>query len=347
MKLLFFGDMAVPDRESYQDLKKMIEDNKLFENKIVIGNLEGLITEEDEALEKYQSHLFNQKYALDLFEKSKKSVLTLANNHIKDIEEVFKNTEEELTKRKIGYVGASLNKEDVNKPYELMDEGKKYAIFSHCWEVMGKIIENKSNKIFLNEKPYEKLLEDVKKYKEENKDATIIVCLHWNFDFEILPFPSHRKLGKELIDNGATYVIGGHSHVINGGERYKKGIIIYGMGNFYIPSNKFFKGKLNYKAEAKKQIILEIDDENNKVKSFYVDDKQIVEEDFDTGNFINKYSPYRNMNEKEYVKYFRKNRIKKLAIPIYINNKNNFTNKLKNLWIINRMRLFRKLKNIK
>ena len=211
---------------------------------------------------------------------------------------------------------------------------------------MGKIIKKKSKKIFINEKNYEELLTNVKEYKNQHKDSIIIVCLHWNFDYEMLPFPSHRKLGRELIDNGATYVIGGHSHVINGGERYKNGIIIYGMGNFYIANNKFFGGRLNYKGEATKSIALEIDDETNKVEYWYLNGNQMIKESFDNGNIINTYSPYREMQEKEYIKFFRKNRTKKLIVPIYKNNKNDLLNKLKNIWIINRIKLFRSIKRI-
>ena len=67
MKLLFFGDLAIPDEESYEELEQTLNKHKLFKNKVVIGNLEGVITEEEKALKKYTSHLFNQKYVLDIF----------------------------------------------------------------------------------------------------------------------------------------------------------------------------------------------------------------------------------------------------------------------------------------
>lgn len=178
-------------------------------------------------------------------------------------------------------------------------------------------------------------------------DVTIIVYLHWNFDYEMLPFPSHRKFAKDLIDSGADYVIGGHSHMINGGEIYKEKLIVYGMGNFYIPSNKFFNGRLKYKGEAKKRIILEVDDETKEVNYWYLDDEKIVKENFNNGEIINKYSPYRGMSEEEYVKYFKKQRTKRFLIPIYKDYKDSYKNKLKNIWVINRMRLCRKIKNIK
>ena len=119
------------------------------------------------------------------------------------------------------------------------------------------------------------------------------------------------------------------------------------MGNFYIANGKFFNGKLIYKGEARKSILLEIDDETKEVSYWYLDGKKTIKENFDKGEIINKYSPYREMNEKEYIKYFRKSRTKKILVPIYKDYKDNYKNKLKNICVINRMKLFRKLKKIK
>ena len=343
MKLLFFGDMAIPDNETYTKMYEFIKQNELFKNKIVIGNLEGLIVDKEKALGKYNCQLFNIKEILNLFNENKHKVLTLANNHIKDIPKEFENTLFMLNQNNIGYTGAGNNKETACKPYEFEFDNKKYAVFSHCWNVMSKIIEKKSSKIFINDVPYDSLIEEVKKYKINNKDTNIIVYLHWNFDFEILPFPSHRKIARKLIDLGAKYVIGGHSHVINGGEKYKDGLIIYGMGNFCIPNNKFLGGKLEYKNEATKQLIVEVDEENSKIEYYYIEKDTVIEENFETGDIIKKYSKYRNMGEKEYLKYFKKNRRKKLLVPVYDKEKST----LKDIWTIGRMKILRKVKNIK
>ena len=347
MKLLFFGDMAVPDDESYDSIRKLIINNNLFKDKLVIGNLEGLIVNEQNTLKKYPKQLFNTEKTLKLFKDTKYTVLTLANNHIKDIPNNFNMTISKLKNNKIGYTGAGLNYEEACKPHEFEIENKNYAVFSHCWNVMSKIMEKKSNEIYANDMQYEKLIYDIKKYKEAHMDTIVIVFLHWNFDYETLPFPSHRVIAKKLIDMGVNYVIGGHSHVINGGEKYKDGIIVYGMGNFCIPSNKFFGGNLRYTGESAKQIIIEIDDVTNEIIYYYIDDKGTIKEDFDNGSIIKKYSPYRNMNEKDYVKYFKKNRVKKIIIPVYKDEKNNIINHMKDTIVINRMRLFRTLKNVK
>lgn len=343
MKLLFFGDMAIPDIETYSKLDRFLNDKKLFKDKVVVGNLEGLIVDKEKALEKYTSQLFNITETLNLFKDNKYTVLTLANNHIKDIPNEFDNTIKSLKEKNIGYAGAGKNEDDSCKPHEFEINNKKYAVFSHCWNVMSKIMEKKSKEIFVNDKLYNELIEDVRNYKINNKETIIIVCLHWNFDFEMLPFPNHRKIAMKLIDAGVKYVIGGHSHVINGGEIYKDGIIIYGMGNFCIPSNKFFEGKLKYLNEATKQVILEVDEESNEISYYYIENSNITKENFKDGNIIKKYSKYRGMDEKEYLKYFRKNRTKKMLVPVYSKEKNT----VKDMLTISRMKLLRRLKNIK
>lgn len=347
MKIIFFGDMAIPDNDTYMKLNKMVLDNELFKGKIVVGNLEGLIVNEENATKKYPTQLFNIKKTLDLFENSRYTVLTLANNHIKDIPEKYTDTLSELKNKNIGYTGVGNSPKEARKPHEFIIDNKKYAVFSHCWNVMSKIIEKKNNEIHINDMKYDELIKEIKEYKDMHEDTEIIVFLHWNFDFEELPFPSHRLIAKKLIDNGARYVIGGHSHVINGGEKYKDGVIVYGMGNFCIPGNKFLRGSLNYSNEATKQIIIEIDEEVNDISYYYIDDKEITKEKFDNGKIIKKYSTYEEMDEKEYIKFFKKNRTKKLIIPIYKNEKNSLSNWIKDIIVVNRMRLFRTLKNIK
>ena len=42
---------------------------------------------------------------------------------------------------------------------------------------------------------------------------------------------------ENLRDSGVNVVVGCHSHCIQGGELYKEGVIVYGLGNFFIPWN--------------------------------------------------------------------------------------------------------------
>ena len=44
-----------------------------------------------------------------------------------------------------------------------------------------------------------------------------------------------NRYGHKIIDLGALIVYGHHPHVLQGIERYKKGLILYSLGNFFLP----------------------------------------------------------------------------------------------------------------
>jgi poly-gamma-glutamate capsule biosynthesis protein CapA/YwtB (metallophosphatase superfamily) len=63
-----------------------------------------------------------------------------------------------------------------------------------------------------------------------------IVAFHWGKELSDRPTPGQRALAHLAIDSGADLVIGHHPHVLQGGECYKHGFIIYSLGNFVFPS---------------------------------------------------------------------------------------------------------------
>lgn len=349
MKLIFFGDLAAPEETDVKIIEEFLERTELFKDKIVIGNLEGLIVNKEE----YDNSLYNDIHITKIFKNTHKTVLSLANNHIKDIPEKFNSTIEILEKNDIGFSGASFGEEQLLNPYEFETEGKKFAVFNHCWNVMSRIMKNKSRKIQVEDEPYDNFIQKIGNYKKENPTTKIIVYFHWNFDFEQLPFPSHRVIARKLIDNGVDFVIGSHSHLVNGGEIYKGKIIIYGLGNFYIPSGKFFNGKLIYPDVSDISLLLDVDLEKHETNliwiKFYRSNKKIEilkKESFEDGTIIKKYSNYMQMVDKEYKEFFKKNRIKNKLVPIWYDEKNNIKNKIKDILITIRMKIFRMIKKI-
>ena len=72
--------------------------------------------------------------------------------------------------------------------------------------------------------------------KDPSLDA-IIVTPHWGWEYREEPRGKQRKLGRELIEAGATAVIGGHVHVLQPWEKHdtedgREGFILYSTGNF-------------------------------------------------------------------------------------------------------------------
>jgi len=59
----------------------------------------------------------------------------------------------------------------------------------------------------------------------------VIVTVHWGAEFRHEPSEKQRRLGRLMIDAGATLVLGHHPHVLQPVERYRGGIIAYSLGN--------------------------------------------------------------------------------------------------------------------
>jgi len=66
----------------------------------------------------------------------------------------------------------------------------------------------------------------------------LIVSVHWGEEKEYKPLDSQRELGRAVVDAGADVVIGNHSHVYGGVEKYNGKYIIYSLGNFCFGGNK-------------------------------------------------------------------------------------------------------------
>jgi poly-gamma-glutamate synthesis protein (capsule biosynthesis protein) len=161
--------------------------------------------------------------------------------------------------------------------------------------------------------------------------------MHWSFVLDILPFPMYRQFSKDLIDIGVNAVIGCHSHCVQGGEKYKNGYIVNGLGNFFFPYNVFVNGSLTFPDFAKKELVFELDFATNKATCHWFDYNNnnqthelnyIVSETFETSLELKTYSPYFQMTKSEYYNFFKSNRRKKFLILIYRSFKDYLLNNL-------------------
>lgn len=60
----------------------------------------------------------------------------------------------------------------------------------------------------------------------------VVVSFHWGSEGAASPRPYQVTSARAAVDAGADVVLGHHPHVLQGIERYKKGIILYSLGNF-------------------------------------------------------------------------------------------------------------------
>lgn len=314
--MLVLGDLACPNSKCADLLIADMQKYDLFKNQIILCNLEGMIKDD----EPYSDEkLFNHSKVLDAFE-SGKTVFSIANNHTYDYPGQIESTEKLLKQKGIYYNG--VNHGSI-VPTIVREGNSTYAIFTHCWRVYTETNPNNENNQKIIDCSYEQFFNTITDFIEKNSDMKVICYFHWNYDMETLPFPAYRKLAHQLIDAGVFAVIGNHSHVPQGGELYKGHVIVFGLGNFYIPSGYFFNGKLSYPEQSKKMIVLELCEDSSKVLChwFLTDEKECLQliktERFADGEMITKYSPFRKMDEKEYLGFFKKNRVKRKLVPIF------------------------------
>lgn len=62
----------------------------------------------------------------------------------------------------------------------------------------------------------------------------LVVSIHWGVEHVGWPSPEQLSFGRALVDAGATVVAGHHAHVFQGAERYRDGVIAYGLGGVTI-----------------------------------------------------------------------------------------------------------------
>ena len=353
--IVFLGDIASPNISCSNDFEKSLKEHQdVFNNKCVIANLEGLLLNKTLATD--SPVLYNHPSVLDVLKRINTKVVSLANNHILDLPDQFPETRRILEEARIQYCGAGKDKEEANQPARVTYNGVKCLVLGYSWDVLMQHQKNKAGQLYVNPIKPKRILGTIKKLREENPDSKVIVKMHWNFDLETAPFPLHRTLSKAMIDSGANAVIGSHSHCVQGGERYNDGIIIYGLGNFFFPWFEYTSGTSRFPDWTRTELALEWDPESNQATCHwfrynYTKEKHELEyigkEDFDTGEIINKYSPYRNMPEMDYIKWFKKNRRKRFLIPVYRNHNENIRNALIDFYLKKRIRFARFLAKTK
>ncbi len=341
--MLILGDLACPSKAISTRLIEDMRAMRIFDNELILCNFEGLLAE-NASLE--DEKLFNVEDVLRAFT-PEQTVFSLANNHIYDYPEYIEKTERTLNNW--GFYTVGVKHGESLTPTVLTWRGTKYAFFAHCWNVYTRTNSNNINDISIVDDDYSIFVNAVSEYARSHAEQRVICYFHWNYDFEELPFPMHREIARSLAEAGVYLVVGGHSHVPQGGEMINGCPVLYGLGNFFIPSGEYFGGALKYPKESLITTVLDIDDETADVNCYWLETdgehaiSLIKAERFDDGNLIKRFSPYRGMGNDEYVSYFKKNRTKNSLVPVF-DRYEGATAKLKQLFAVIRIKLIKAIK---
>lgn len=348
MSLLFVGDIASPDQDCSLSLAESLQNaSSVFTGKTMIANLEGLVA--TNMCSTRTPVLYNDKSVLSVLKNYGCSAVSLANNHTLDLPANLLPTKKHLDEMSIASFGAGISTKAAAEPALIKTNGHNVRIFGYCWDILMQH-QKPGNGCHVNPLCWQQMLRDVETSRCQFPDDIIVLSVHWNFDLETAPFPLHRELSKELIDAGANAVIGSHSHCVQGGERYKNGLIVYGLGNFFIPWNTFINGTIHFPDFARNEMVIDWDPVTGKASCHwfrYENDcgKHTLRydgtENFDSGQRIKGYSPYRGMTTKNFSEWFSSHRRKRKLLPIYYHHRQRFRNQAIDTYLRNRIRFAR------
>lgn len=172
--------------------------------------------------------------SVSLLREMNATVAALANNHICDWSDgALEETLEILDEAGIRSTGAAFSAEEASRPVIVQVQGVSLGVLAYADPTiqLPPTVEQRCRVADLDEA---RAIEAVKSLRSQVE--CVIVCLHWGLTNYHYPSPQHVRLGRALIDAGATLVLGHHPHVVQGVERYGKGLIAYSLGNFaFVP----------------------------------------------------------------------------------------------------------------
>lgn len=182
------------------------------------------------------------------------NVLSLANNHaMQHGSEAFIETKDVVMQAGIAPVGVlGVNSRVV--PHFIDVNGIRVCFLAYSLRP-----EKYSSRILYAQSDPTEISQDIKVNKEISD--IVVLSLHWGDEFVQIPSQEQMRNAHSFVDAGASLVIGHHSHVIQGIERYKNGLIAYSLGNFVFD---FWQKKM------KKTLILNCELSKSGVDSFSI-----------------------------------------------------------------------------
>ncbi len=299
--ILFLGDV-LPDKEFKMDFDLHYP---------YMLNLEGPVSEKgfpvpDKVNIRGKQEIFKKNFSVPPV------AVALGNNHITDFgDAAVKDSLAILKKNSIGFYGAGTEEENFNNPFITMSGGLSAGFLSYC-NCIYCMDEDNYRELTYRPAPmnYELVRKDILNLKD--KVDRIIVQLHWGVEESNLPTVEQVRLGRHLIDLGAHCIIGHHAHAVQPVEKYKHGLIVYGLGNFMFSNfniSCYFDEYGHSKRQiAKKQrawnkaslgILIDLESMQFDIKYYWLENNKIIEK----YHFFHKYAYYvipENMNKLAY-----------------------------------------------
>jgi hypothetical protein len=335
--MIFLGDIAYPPGFVSTSPVPRFEQP-------VVANLEGAIAAPGEA--SLQDRIvFNDPAVLPYLQSLNVAALSLANNHIMDVDQSLNHTIEALEAMGIRSFGAASSSRLARQPALIQaDESATCALLGFGWEVIGCHAAGAKSPGTSPLRPAG-VLEAVRTARSEFSNAEIVLFLHWNYELELYPQPMHRALAFRAIEEGASAVIGCHSHCVQGVEHYLGAPIVYGLGNWMMPNGFFFNGNLTFPALTELRLAFEWSKHELGTCHWFQylpqthELRWVESEPAQESERVSQLTPFAGMNHETYISWFKKHRRKKALLPTYGHLHHKRRNRARDLWVLGRQSL--------
>lgn len=202
---------------------------------LTVVNLENPITTRGTKISKPFNFRMNPRF-VPVLTKAGIGVVSIANNHVFDYgEQGLLDTFSYLDSAGIRYVGAGRTRADAHRPYFFARNGRHVAILAYYGGGEARAATDRLAGVARRE--LGAISADVRALRAADPHMYVVVILHWGTEKAETPDASQQAFARALIDTGVDAVVGHHPHVLQGIERYGKGIIVYSLGNFLFGGN--------------------------------------------------------------------------------------------------------------
>jgi len=225
-----------------------------------IVNLEAPIAEDlSKKILKSGPHLRISPETLCHLKLIRTDLVTLANNHIMDYgTHGLRQTFSICKESSMSWVGAGMTLQEAQTPFIKEIKGTKIAILNLAENEFSIATRNKpgANPLDIAEN-----VRQIRKAKENND--YVLVIIHGGHERYPLPSPRMVSQYRFFAENGASAIIGHHTHCISGFEIYNNVPIFYSLGNFLFTMKSEFESAntgliLNLKAGRDKGLQWEL-----------------------------------------------------------------------------------------
>lgn len=324
--MIFVGDVAIAsgDRFTHSGIPmEMLSDQWCV-------NLEGAVSASRQAID---WGVYNSTDWTDSFGGLSVELVFLGNNHVTDLKNGIAGTIDALAPKGMTSFGAGSDAGSAARHLVVNSGSHSYVLLGFGWSVVG--CRPARTEAGVNPLEGGHVLRSVRAAKLEHPNARIVVVAHWNYEFEPYPQPAHRSLAHAMIDSGVYAVIGHHPHIVGPVERYKGRTIAYSLGNWAFSYGRHFGGRLQFPESSFEQIALQLGDDDRVHHARFSPPTHI---EYQSSEFVREKSfslrpVFEGLTHAEYIEWFRKNRVKRKGLPVYVDPHDSMSNRLRDGWV--------------